>query len=203
MPWDDVQSRCFLCSKGVMSVEAGEGGLRLFAELSRIVAQLWAVRSPGWLTALVLRFHRDWLLPLFTRAGVPPPEVEPAAVYEHLSTTEHSDHPLVYLVVTMRELRAEINDLKSSMRVVDGSSDPKILGQIANRRKMYTDLYLQFDLNKAAFRDSGLDGDIHPVVMKYITPATAILDLQHHLSVGVFDWLRAYAAGHAEADADG
>ena len=184
----DGQADCFLCSRGVRSAAAGEGGMLLFAELVRIVGQLWAVRSPEWLTGLVLRFFDKWMRPRFESAGAAVPEVRYEAVYEHLSTTRHTKNPVVMQITMINDINDEILDLSSSMRVRDGSTDARILAQIANRRKAIVDIY-GMDMQRAAFRDAGIDGDIAPAVIGYLSPALAVTDLRPHLSAPVYNWL--------------
>lgn len=187
-PWTDLQSRCFMCSQGVRSVDAGTDGTGRFVELTRIVGRLWSLRSPGWMTALVLRFFDKWMRPLFERAHVPAPELEAVALYEHFSTTRHTKHVRVMQITQINDITDEIEDFRSSMRTREGVTDTRVAACVDKKRKDIRDIYLM-DTSKCAFRDDGIDGDMEPDVSTFMSPAAAVLDLRPHLAPPVFAWL--------------
>jgi hypothetical protein len=86
--------KCFLCTYGHSRYDSTPEGSRLFSTLIAIINALLYSIDREQLVDIILRYHRERMVPVFASAGVPLPPIDAASTFEHLQKP-HSKHPTV------------------------------------------------------------------------------------------------------------
>ena len=243
----DLRINCFLCRRGVRSFDAGKQGTGLYVELLRQIAtqlghvtyeavtdsarNFYQVRRDIAFLILVLLydrlayqteidlFYQEQMVPVFARAGVELPPFEYEAVFEHLSTLEHSKNPGLMIVQEITDTKREMREMqvwrdsiwrptRAISRALYGptpgvDSSPqdhvrkpgeapclKTMAEIRKHRLSLFPIYRAgADLSKL-YGYEAIDGEPAPDTVQHLAPAVhAVSHLQGDMMPGHLDWL--------------
>jgi len=120
-----LQSRCFLCCYGDRIVDSGPGGSQLFCNLLNLIQEQLMVKEYREIVRMTVNYIDTVIRPVLAYANPPVelPPVDMPALYEHISTGQHTLNSRLAVMNTARLVEQIMYTLAGAITTKEGGHD--------------------------------------------------------------------------------